>query len=161
MFRRWASTAIRRNRLGGGKSGKISVTRSKLEARLGEITDSLDGLEYEPGAKAWLEKYEKTARLYESFLISSEEERRRHSDANRQKLDYWFRPRIREVDNWFGIVVAKRADHLQQNPTTSSTDSNNNNNSPAITTPSLTNTDVYRMWRAKGRPHANHGLPGY
>ena len=156
------------------------VHQTALEEAMGDITDALDTLESDPGHARWDAMYSDVSSLLDTFLLQHAEVRARLPEEALQGFDYWYRPRVREVYNWFQVVVAKRrgyvgsgsegggeggdAIELVSNPSIGVS----TNLPPPLSAAELsvlerrveegggnegvTNLDMYRVWRARGRP---------
>ena len=178
-----------------------AAERRALDEALGAVTDALDALEHDvaaaeeegegAAARRWEERLAEAAALFQAFLHRHAAARASANPLDQPAFDYWFRPRVAETKNWFGVVCARRSERraaaAAAPASVPATTSMADYSDPACAPPpslsgddaarlearaaadlaSLDGVDVYRLWRARGRPCAAHGgagnldLPGY
>eukprot|EP00755_Sulcionema_specki_P027882 Sspe_Gene.88704::Locus_60645_Transcript_1_1_Confidence_1.000_Length_783::g.88704::m.88704 len=146
-----------------------------LNRRLGDVTDILDDMEYNPSTPDWDDKLQRVVSEFEAWKLLLLEERRKA--LKRQPFDHWFVPRMREVENWIWIVKRKREQFLRNAahseeyvkkylkdrppPSPSTTELKVVDEIERLEAKamedigSMTNDEIYFVWRAKGRPVAD------
>ena len=172
-FSRWCSRLGRSRRKSSGSRVRMNFFEGgcdQLENQFGDLGDVLDELERSSELPNWDEKYEGASQLFNNVITSHNTIRDDYDNKDKRYFDHWYRPRIREMQNWFWMVEVKRAQYLSRNSPGNVSKSEITPTVDSSDLSKLTSSDIYQLWRQKGRPIPKFGedsqgvpldLPGY